>query len=208
MSSDQPDEAFQSELRSLLAAGEKIEAVKRYRDRTGASLKDAKDAVEAIGRGELRPAFQAAGEIDAEVVRLLQAGQKIEAIKLYREQTGASLKDAKDAVEAVEQERSLPFPERPSPGSAELEVVLLLERGDKIAAVKFYREKFGVGLKEAKEAVERIASERRIVAPAGKRLLRRRRADDPRTHRDGDRGGGARVNSHCREAGRSGIPRA
>jgi len=36
------------------------------------------------------------------VMQLLYQGKKIHAIKLYREQTGASLKDAKDAVEAVE----------------------------------------------------------------------------------------------------------
>lgn len=36
------------------------------------------------------------------VMQLLYQGKKIHAIKLYREQTGANLKDAKDAVEAIE----------------------------------------------------------------------------------------------------------
>ena len=33
---------------------------------------------------------------------LLQRGSKIEAIKIYRESTGVGLKEAKDAVEAIE----------------------------------------------------------------------------------------------------------
>jgi ribosomal protein L7/L12 len=38
----------------------------------------------------------------AEIFDLLSRGQKIQAIKLYRQRTGAGLKDAKDAVEAME----------------------------------------------------------------------------------------------------------
>ena len=38
----------------------------------------------------------------AEVVQLLRAGKKIEAIKIYREIFGVGLKEAKDAVEAIE----------------------------------------------------------------------------------------------------------
>jgi len=38
----------------------------------------------------------------AAILDLLARGQKIPAIKLYRQQTGAGLKEAKDAVEAME----------------------------------------------------------------------------------------------------------
>lgn len=38
--------------------------------------------------------------LTAEVRQLADAGQKIEAIKVHREQTGLGLKEAKDAVEA------------------------------------------------------------------------------------------------------------
>lgn len=40
--------------------------------------------------------------VDPEVVRLLRAGQKIEAIKVYRDATRCGLREAKDAVEAIE----------------------------------------------------------------------------------------------------------
>lgn len=42
-----------------------------------------------------------------EVTRALAAGNKIEAIRLYRERTGVGLKEAKDAVEALEKGASI-----------------------------------------------------------------------------------------------------
>jgi len=39
---------------------------------------------------------------DPEIEALLRAGKKIDAIKLYRQNYGVELKDAKDAVDAVE----------------------------------------------------------------------------------------------------------
>ena len=41
--------------------------------------------------------------LEKQIRMLLGEGNKIEAIKLFREQTGTGLKDAKDAVEAIEQ---------------------------------------------------------------------------------------------------------
>ncbi len=44
-----------------------------------------------------------AGVADVDAIRReLAQGRKIQAIKLYRDQTGAGLKEAKDAVEAME----------------------------------------------------------------------------------------------------------
>jgi ribosomal protein L7/L12 len=39
-----------------------------------------------------------------EIQRLLMRGKKIEAIKVYRAQTGADLKEAKDAIDAIERQ--------------------------------------------------------------------------------------------------------
>jgi len=44
----------------------------------------------------------AAGGIDADVAQLINSGRKINAIKLYRDRTGAGLADAKDAIEEYE----------------------------------------------------------------------------------------------------------
>jgi sugar lactone lactonase YvrE len=43
------------------------------------------------------------------------------------------------------------------------EIKRLVERGNKIEAIKLYRETFGVGLKEAKDAVERLGAGQQIV---------------------------------------------
>lgn len=107
---------------------------------------------------------------ELELQSLMANGKKIEAIKLYRERTGAGLAEAKEAVEAFEQGQSLPKTEAPG-SDVDREIVSLLEQGKKIQAVKLYRERTGVGLKEAKDAVDAIAAERHILAPAGSGCL-------------------------------------
>jgi hypothetical protein len=48
-----------------------------------------------------RSDFPPADTLEGRVLRLVQQGQKIPAIKLYREETGAGLKEAKESVEAL-----------------------------------------------------------------------------------------------------------
>src|SRR4051812_275945 len=54
--------------------------------------------------------------LDAQVRGLLDEGRKIEAIKVFREETGAGLREAKEAVEAIE--RGLPPASTASIGEA------------------------------------------------------------------------------------------
>ena len=110
------DDDLEERVRSLMDEGQKIEAIKLYRERTGAGLKDSKDAVEAIGRGQGPPSRQDDRDFRDEVVSLLERGQKIGAIKLYRERTGVGLKEAKDAVEAIAAGSSGPDQPRDRPG--------------------------------------------------------------------------------------------
>ena len=86
----------------------------------------------------------------AELLALLAAGRKIEAIQRYREVTGAGLAAAKETVEALERGEPLPTKESLD-ATMEAEIVSLLEGGKKIQAIKLYRTRTGVGLKEAKE---------------------------------------------------------
>jgi len=84
-----------------------IHAIKLYRESTGAGLAEAKDAVEAMARGEaIKPP---AGRMDydnpvleAKIRSMLAKRQKVEAIKIYREAYGIGLKEAKDAVDRIE----------------------------------------------------------------------------------------------------------
>jgi ribosomal protein L7/L12 len=108
-------------IRQLVQDGKKIDAIKLVREQTGVGLKEAKDAVEAIERGEtpdLRlvaaaPPHGVSGVDLDEINELLLQNKKIEAIKLYREQTGVGLKEAKDAIEAIEATGWPPLPAAP-----------------------------------------------------------------------------------------------
>lgn len=99
-------------IESALRRGSKIEAVKLYREATGASLAESKDAVEAmpvdsIPVGDLPSILPMTGmtpERMNAIVSAISRGNKIEAIKLYREATGLGLAESKDAVEAMERQ--------------------------------------------------------------------------------------------------------
>ncbi|MCM5682664.1 ribosomal protein L7/L12 [Schlegelella sp. S2-27] len=88
-----------------LEAGRTIEAIKRLRDATGVSLKEAKDEIDAHLQGSWTgtpaPRLSTPG-LPLPVQQALQRGNKIEAIRLLREHTGLGLKEAKDRVEAAE----------------------------------------------------------------------------------------------------------
>jgi large subunit ribosomal protein L7/L12 len=53
------------------------------------------------GPGSASPRIDWSNATEGDVQRLLAAGRKIEAIKLYRELNGVGLKEAKDAVERL-----------------------------------------------------------------------------------------------------------
>jgi ribosomal protein L7/L12 len=155
---------------ALVTGGNKIEAIKRVRELTGLGLKEAKDYVEGLPLAALHePPTPAppAGNDDlaapdlAEVSALLAGGNKIAAIKRLRELTGLGLKEAKDYVEGLPLSGAIPaLPPSANvalAASADLsEVHLLAQQGQKIAAIKRYRELTGVGLKEAKDYVDRL----------------------------------------------------
>ena len=96
---------------------------------------------------------------DEEIVKIAQ-NNKIQAIKEYRALHGVGLKDAKDAVEYLMRSYTgatdEPSSESSDNGDKLEEIKSLLKGGNKIAAIKEYRALYGVGLKDAKEAVERL----------------------------------------------------
>jgi len=90
---------------------------------------------------------------------LLHQKQLIHAIKFYREITGAGLAEAKDAVEEMARDEYTKPPDDVRDMDNPIltsRIKSLLARKRKIDAVKIYREEYGVGLKEAKDAVEQI----------------------------------------------------
>jgi ribosomal protein L7/L12 len=104
-------------------------------------------------------------------------GAKIEAIKLYRQATGARLRESKEAVERMESETAAEPPPVLFTGPLRDEDLArlrtLLRRGETLQAVKFHRERTGYGLKESKDAVDALEREireglsPRVGQPAG-----------------------------------------
>lgn len=112
-------------------------------------------------------------DLAKKVADLLLAGQKVEAIRLLREATGMGLAEARDAVEAAA--RGTPLPphsalvhrQAPAPvlaGDLPDDVRAAASAGDRLRAIKLLRERTGLGLKEAKDALDRL-----LPAPAGSR---------------------------------------
>lgn len=116
-----------------------------------------------------------------EILYLARQGNKIEAIKIYRETFGGGLAEAKEAVENLAAGKPLNFTSfqlfsvnSPLSNSAQpfaeindlSEIQSELRRGNKINAIKIYREKFNVSLKEAKDAVEALERRKGIVLPS------------------------------------------
>lgn len=102
------------------------------------------------------PPARAAHTLD-DVRALARSGRKLEAIRLYRQVTGQGLAEAKAAVEQ--------WSGRTPPPARKQGIILREVRDDDIElqirsghllnAIALYREKNGVGVQEAKQAVER-----------------------------------------------------
>ncbi|WP_435747806.1 ribosomal protein L7/L12 [Microbacterium sp. PMB16] len=114
-----------AEIDRLIGAGQKIHAIKLFRDATGVGLKEAKDRVEHWSISTTAPHLAAVSNataayssitptthtpasvraslpapVTAEIDRLIAGGAKINAIKVLREQTGLGLRESKDIVDA------------------------------------------------------------------------------------------------------------
>jgi len=97
----------------------------------------------------------------------VKGGNKIAAIKLCREASGMGLAEAKDWVEKLETSPGALLPSAGELAGTLAPVAELLFKGEKIAAIKLYREqvKPGAGLKESKEAVEQLEAGLRAQHP-------------------------------------------
>ncbi len=139
-----------------LDRGNKIEAIKVYRELTGLGLKEAKDAIEYlmahpdyVGEKKKRAAYDT---MDAGIRDMIQEGRINEAIEVYQKFAGVDEYTAMDAVAEIEHE--LRQGESTEASDIDDRVRNLALEGKKIEAIKLYREMTGLGLKEAKDAVE------------------------------------------------------
>lgn len=110
----------------------------------------------------------AAGDWQAEVKRLMATGQKIEAIKVYREATGVGLAEAKSAVESglTDVQAAAPALSH-SPEQFEQEIVRRLTTDGTISTIKWVRDQTRMGLKDSKDLVDQIAAKNGVTPKAG-----------------------------------------
>lgn len=115
--------------------------------------------------GSTDPQQLSQSQLEDVVREMLQSGQKIEAIKILRAARNLGLKEAKDIIDAMSSGSPVQIPAAlPKEDSTELrsvdgndeEIKWLIKQGKKIEAIKVMREKTGLGLAEAKSAVEQI----------------------------------------------------
>lgn len=99
--------------------------------------------------------------ISDQALAALRAGNKIEAIKIVRQETGLGLAEAKQLVEHVDRGGGSPpdsSSRRPcsDPEDVDMPIAALvaLRAGKMIDAVAALREKSGLGLMESKQAIE------------------------------------------------------
>jgi len=95
----------------------------------------------------------------SEVRRLATEGSIVQAVAMYRRLTGLGLYDAKQAIDRFKQtgELEFPSPARGPSGEGDEDVVELIRGQKLLEAVKLYREKHGVDLLAAKNAVDKLA---------------------------------------------------
>jgi len=123
---------------------------------------------------------QAAGPVGAmdDIRRLAGAGNLPAAIERYRQAYGVDEQEARAVVEALQGGRLAtalaPGMRAPEELTRALEdVQRLLKAGDKIGAIKVYREHFDVGLKRARYAVEQIEAGQTLQPETGFQALNR-----------------------------------
>ncbi len=136
-------DALATELAPLIASGLIINAVKRYRELTGTSLVEAKNAVEQLrDRGTLpgqaaRAETKPSPSLEAAVLDLLRAQKPIDAIRLYRSQNGADLKGAKEAVEDIARRHGIEVRFGGCGSIVGMLAILLVAAGAIVAAIVF-----------------------------------------------------------------------
>ncbi|WP_025143027.1 ribosomal protein L7/L12 [Pedobacter jeongneungensis] len=95
---------LQQEAKLLIANNQKILAVKLIIDHTRCGLKEAKDYIDGLQVGFQKPTINPAN-LDDQVLAILSQGNKLNAIKYYKDATGLGLAESKDYVEKLMQHK-------------------------------------------------------------------------------------------------------
>jgi ribosomal protein L7/L12 len=156
----------------LIQNQQKIEAVKLVKDTLNWGLKESKEYVDALESGQTPQATPSntqptpSSDVIAQIKLLMGNGRKLEAVKLAYTQLNIGLAEAKEYVENLQWDDNSP---QPSTSTNQLDasqgidseefvqkIYHLLYKNQKIEAVKLVIDTYGLGLREAKEYVDKI----------------------------------------------------
>ena len=95
----------------LCAKNLKLNAVKLYKDTMDAGLAESKDYVDNLVANALKNPYESQfleeNNLENKVIILIQKGQKLQAIKLYLDNTNCSLLESKNYVENLAERKGL-----------------------------------------------------------------------------------------------------
>jgi len=161
-------ESAMKQARQLIREGTPALATRLLHETSGISLGDADDYVEAFKAAELgKLSLGEALTVDlaCEVRELLYRNERLKAADLLASRTGAPHPEAVRLVELLTSTRDnqgwvarKPLPEAVTPEQLH-QVREVALSGNKIEAIKLYRELTGAGLKEAKDYVESLENQ-------------------------------------------------
>jgi len=137
-------------------------------------------------------------------IRFLVAnGQKIQAVKVFRQFTGVDLKDAKDVIDRLESSAPANGPNPQNMSSVSIQttglddmdsttipgyslstnaidnILMCIAEKQKIAAIKLFRDATHAGLAESKEAIDRLYAEKIPEDISTESSMQKRRYKDP-----------------------------
>ncbi len=93
---------FRARLLELLKNGEKTNAITAYQRQYGATLIAAVEFIDGLNKDQEFSVPCSIADVEWEVGKLLERGEKAKAIKFYWERTGVELQVAKAEVDAIE----------------------------------------------------------------------------------------------------------
>lgn len=114
---------LERQLSALCQEGKTIEAIKIYKEYTGASLKESKEFVEKfMDNGYVMPADSAKRtsgldsvtkhELETKLFELCQKGKVLDAIRAYRDTTGEPLKESTEFVKKFIEKNNVALPKK------------------------------------------------------------------------------------------------
>jgi ribosomal protein L7/L12 len=151
------------ELERLIASGEKIAAIKRFREITGVGLQEALHAVTQLEGGpQIRDSARAFSllldpkrvqQAETAAMAAIREGDIVAAIRAYRQHTQIGLKEAKGAVDALSLAHRTGGRINPKAAAS---VIAMVARGDRDGALTQLMSQSGYDEAEARDVLKTI----------------------------------------------------